>query len=87
MIYIKDKGNKTVINIPRRGDFAPDFATKLDVENLDKRIIKIEENYATKLDVEEIDLRIDAVEEEYATKVYVDTIVGNINNVLEEILN
>lgn len=67
MIYIKDKGNKTVINIPRRGDFAPDFATKLDVE--------------------EINLRIDAVEEEYATKVYVDTIVGNINNVLEEILN
>lgn len=71
MIYIKDKGNRTQIYIPRNGEVVVDYATQDDLNELSQKV----------------DTLYDKVVGEYATISYVDGLVGNINNRLEEILN
>lgn len=71
MIYIKDKGNRTQIYIPRNGEVVAGYATQGELNELSKKVDRI----------------YDKVVGEYATKSYVDGLVGNINNRLEEILN
>jgi hypothetical protein len=71
MIYIKDKGNRTQIYIPRNGEVGAGYATQGELNELSKKVDRL----------------YDKVVGEYATKSYVDGLVGNINNRLEEILN
>lgn len=71
MIYIKDKGNRTQIYIPRNGEIVAGYATQGELNELSKKVDRL----------------YDKVVGEYATKSYVDGLVGNINNRLEEILN
>jgi hypothetical protein len=71
MIYIKDKGNRTQIYIPRNGEVVAGYATQGELNELSKKVDRL----------------YDKVVGEYATKSYVDGLVGNINNRLEEILN
>lgn len=71
MIYIKDKGNRTQIYIPRNGEVVAGYATQSELNELSKKVDRL----------------YDKVVGEYATKSYVDGLIGNINNRLEEILN
>lgn len=48
MIFIKDKGNRTQIFIPRNGEINVNYATQSDIEQLNDRINFIMGNYATK---------------------------------------
>lgn len=70
MIYIKDKGNRTQIFIPRNGEVVAGYATQGELNALANKVDRL----------------YDKVVNDYATKSYVDNIVGDINNRLEEIL-
>lgn len=70
MIYIKDKGNRTQIFIPRNGNVDAGYATEGELTELANKVDRLYNKVTT----------------EYATKVYVDEVVGTINNRLEEIL-
>lgn len=54
MIYIKDKGNRTQIFIPRNGKVAVDYATEVDILEINERLNAIVENYATKEYVDDV---------------------------------
>lgn len=44
MIYIKDKGNRTQIFIPRTADVTVEYATQADINEINRKL----EAYATK---------------------------------------
>lgn len=54
MIYIKDKGNRTQIFIPRNGEVTVDYATEADILEINERLNAIVENYATKEYVDDV---------------------------------
>lgn len=95
MIYIKDKQKRTVINIPRLGEVLPDYITEYDlqetVDSINQTIGELQE----KIDLNRQLISIhrnqflefaNDVQQNYAKKSYVNEQIGNINNVLEQIL-
>lgn len=54
MIYIKDKGNRTQVFIPRGGNLQIDYVTNADLELINIRLSAIEKEYATKVYVDDI---------------------------------
>lgn len=99
MIVIKYKGKRTPIYIPRNGEGTVEYATDLDIQELDDKIQKTNQSlhgleYALEQATETFNDFVEEynrVSEDWATEDYVTTQINNtlgtLNNELEEILN